>query len=96
MAYEDYKLSKEQLDAAIGWINQHWKGKQECPICGSDNWHLSEHFVTPVVITPQQGVNFGAAAYPHIIMTSAPCGYAIFINAVVAGIYKRPEDKTNG
>jgi len=86
------KMSAEQADAAIQWLERHWTGKRQCPICGSDQWHVGEHFVTPIVLGRNNGLVLGGTAYPHLIVTSTTCGYAMFVNAVIAGVLKKIED----
>jgi hypothetical protein len=90
------KMSAQQAEDAIAWLERHWKGKRECPICGSNNWHVGEHFVTPTVIAPNGGLVLGGTSYPHFIVTSTDCGYAILINAVIAGIFRAPEANSDG
>ena len=65
----------------------HGLGQLKCPICQSDQWELAQHFLTPIIVSPDAGLSLGNVAYPHLLLTS-PCGYAMFFNAMLAGVYK--------
>lgn len=89
------KMTAEQVAAGLAWLDAHW-AKQDCPICGSNKWSLGEYFVTPIVLSPEGGVIVGGPAYPHMIVTSVDCGYAMFFNAIIAGVFPKPGGNANG
>jgi hypothetical protein len=97
MADEDKtKMSDAQGAEAAAWLERTWTGVRACPVCGNSTWHIGQHFVTPVVVTPEGGVSLGGALYPHMLVTSTPCGYSMFVNAIVAGIYSKSGGPKNG
>jgi hypothetical protein len=91
LADDPNKMSPEQAAKALAWLEENWTQKRECPVCGSDNWHVAEHFVAPPLLGAHGGYWFGGPAYPHMLVTSTKCGYAMFVNAIIAGVFEVPK-----
>ena len=67
------------------WIDEHWKGQRECPICENSRWRIGN-----MVGEVQQ---FGGddrfveePVYPLVLVTCATCGYTLLFNAAVIGV----------
>jgi len=75
---------RSQLDTqkAINWLEEHWKGNRECPVCGHNSWSISDELVE---VKPYKG-NLLPAVYPLVAVTCNTCGYTFLFNAVVAGL----------
>src|SRR5579863_7299321 len=78
------ELSDAEMDRAIAWVAEHWKGRnQDCPISGPTDWILAPHYVQYVtgVLT-----RAGNISYPMIMLACKDCGYTIFFNATTIGL----------
>lgn len=85
------KIRAEERARIDAWIKKYWKlGDFKCPICGSEQWLVGEHFIQ---MTPHYGgANLlGGPAYPHLMLISKECGYVVLINALTTGIIRAPE-----
>jgi hypothetical protein len=82
------KLSPEEKQKALDWVNRHWEGRsQACPICGNSQWVIGEHLVQPITLGEKHHLMLGGGpGYPLIQVISIPCGYTVFVNAVIAGV----------
>jgi hypothetical protein len=67
------------------WIAKNWRADFSCPVCRSTQWTIIEHKLEfrPFV---GGGLVMGGPTYPHVAIMSVPCGYTVFINALVAGV----------
>lgn len=59
-----------------------------CPICRMDEWEVGDHLVQPLAVGFYNRVLLEGVAYPQVMLISKPCGYTMFINAVMAGIVR--------
>lgn len=82
----DGKLSGEEKTKAIAWVTSHVKGAIVCPVCGSAEWTLGDHVVSPIALGGGGNVRLGGPGYPQVMLISQNCGHTIYINAIVAGI----------
>lgn len=76
-------------ERAMEWLNKWWRGPKDCPICGHNNWGISES-VTEV--RPYTGAPFmvSGGVYPLFLVVCGTCGYTHFFNALVAGLEPMP------
>lgn len=83
-------FTPEQWQKAVDWVNQHWT-RNECPFHGPTKWQL-EPTIGEVRAFTGGGlmVGGGAGVFPLLVLTCSVCGYAVFLNALVAGIVLRP------
>ena len=88
-------LSPDEKNKIINWLGTHWKVPSICPISGDNNWAIGDHAVTPVISGKQGGV-FGNVGYQHIMLICKTCGYTMFFNAVMLGIFPPREDSNAG
>lgn len=77
------------FDKAIAWLDAHWKNEKVCPVCGNQNWAISEEVLE---VRPYSGTGRPAdgVIYPHLAVTCATCGNTLFFNALVAGQVGQP------
>ncbi|MBU1209929.1 MAG: hypothetical protein KJ587_01490 [Alphaproteobacteria bacterium] len=97
---DDSKLTKDQKDRALAWLNQKWVGNKACPVCAQNHWTIADHAVTPS-ISHGSGLIIGGPSYPHALVICNNCGHTLFFNAVLMGILRdekpaKPEEKTDG
>jgi predicted nucleic-acid-binding Zn-ribbon protein len=81
-------LTPEQIEQAKDWLREHWT-RADCPFHGATSWEVGDHLVSTMSYTPGGGITVGGKTYPLIVVTCSHCGYAVFVNAIVAGIVAR-------
>jgi len=83
----DGKLTPEERKKVEDWLAKYpkWLGAN-CPICGSNMWMLAENLVQPVTVGEGANLLLGGVGYPQVMLISNPCGYALFLNAVMIGL----------
>ncbi len=87
MPDKDGKLTPEDVKKVDEYLAKYSPGGEAiCPICRSTNWYLNERLVQPVTLGPALGMQIGGVGYPQVMLNSNPCGYTMFINAVMLGI----------
>ncbi len=84
MSDHEGKLTEEEKQKILAWLESHEKQPRVCQLCGSTNWLLAEHVVQPLRYGPQI---YGGVAYPQIMLISQPCGHTLYVNAVMIGLY---------
>jgi len=80
------KLTVEEKTRAAEWINQHWHGTKQCPICHQTVWNIADHVVQPITVGQGGGLMLGGIGYPQIQVVSV-CGYTMYFNAVMMGLF---------
>jgi predicted nucleic-acid-binding Zn-ribbon protein len=77
-------------EKAQKWISDHWHGSSECPVCGANDWLVSDKLLE---IREYRKGNIDSAGeiLPLIATTCGGCGYTVFLNAIVAGIINKKE-----
>jgi hypothetical protein len=92
------KLSVAEKEKISEAITAKWAGRSEaCPICGSTQWLIADHFVATTTLGPGGEFQLGGKIYP-LVMLISPCGYTRLFNAVMLGVYpsaKTPEEATH-
>lgn len=85
----DGRLSKEEKDVAVAWFGKHAKSPLICAVCGSTEWMLADHVVSPLALGGSTNVRLSGPGYPQIMLISDPCGHTIYVNAISAGVVQR-------
>jgi hypothetical protein len=81
------KLTPEDIQKVNAWLMRHHPGGNTvCPVCGSQNWWIGEHLVQPITVGADMSLQLGGIGYPQITVISNPCGYTMFLNAVIVGV----------
>ena len=77
-------------ERAMAWLDNNWNHIKSCPICRQNNWAVSESLtlLPRLVRTGQETA--GGLVYPHFLVTCGTCGYTLFFNALVAGLFPQP------
>lgn len=80
MPGSDGRLTKQEKDRIIGWLNE--KGKNHaCPVCLSNNWTVGDHLLSGMV---SHGANLvlGGPQYPQFFLVCGNCFYTRHFMAV--------------
>ena len=86
-------LSKENQQKALNWLNNKWpQHKRECDICGSKDWQLTEHLVSPLVFH-NGGFQLGGMSYPCVSVICKNCANTKYLNAVMMGLIEKKESE---
>ena len=81
------KISPEKMTEIIGLLNKNWKGQKICPICGNNNWNVSEN-IAEIREYNKGSFIVSGSVYPTVIITCNICGYTLNFNAIKLGILK--------
>ncbi|MBN2286075.1 MAG: hypothetical protein JXI43_06480 [Tissierellales bacterium] len=79
------------FEKIVDWINGHWSGKHECPICKDTSW-MAEPL--PFAMNQHRGVSFYSSdkKLPLFPVTCTNCGYTLMFNAMITGILEEYEN----
>lgn len=70
------------IDKAIEWIDEHWTGQKECPICKNTGWFVGD--VIGEIRQMGRDQRFVASSFfPVIVLSCKTCGYSLLFNAAV-------------
>lgn len=92
MPDDDSKLTAEQKEMAVAWLNERGAGDPTCPGCGKKNWEVGEHLVSPP-IQSKRGLILGGLAYPNFMIICSNCGNTQYFNAVMAKLVESNKEK---
>ena len=87
MPDKDGRLTEADDQKLKDWWTKHWKPPVICPVCKSDKWTTTAHVIQMNRQAPNALFSPGIT-YPHILVTSDPCGYAMLFNATMLGLYE--------
>ena len=87
-------LTEEQRKKALDWINKRVPGLQ-CPVCKTKSFGLQEYLTTPMIMTPDRGIQFGGVAYPQVMLICNHCTHTLLFNAVQMGILTESDEPEN-
>ena len=82
-------VAQVDIQKAIAWIDEHWKGQKACPICANTRWVIAKT-VGEVQMMDLNGDLTGQIC-PLVILTCQTCGYTLLLNAKVIGLIKGKE-----
>ena len=85
-------LTAQQRQKIEKWIGDRAQ-LIKCPVCRERKFQIAEHLVTPIIQSPDGGVNLGGSAYPHFMLICGNCANTLFFNAVMSGVMSPPPDK---
>jgi len=87
------RTQANQLARAVEWLNKHWKGERECPICHSTEWSVG----TFIHLTDAPFLTFGLVSTYRVFcpVTCTTCFYTWQFDAGAAGLTAEP-DKASG
>lgn len=95
-ATADHSLTPDQRRITEAWVKEHWAGSKACPICTQSKWSIAEHVVQPVTHSPIGALNLGGGpAYPAVPMICNTCGYTVYFNAVIMGLFAPAKEAEN-
>jgi hypothetical protein len=77
-------MTTEERERALAWVNRHWTNKA-CPFHGPTHWRVDET-LAEVRTFGRGALIVGGGVYPLVVVTCSICGYAVFVNALVAGV----------
>ena len=85
------KLSQEDQQKALAWLDRHWRHPRKCPVCESEQWSMGDRVVAPPNL---HGGSFHLAGfvYPFVTVGCKTCGYTRFFNAMKMGVISKKED----
>ena len=86
-------LSIEQKNKFIKFINEKWPEPQICPVCKAQQWVIPD-FIYEVHEVRPRNVRMTKMT-PLIEIICGSCGYTIFLNAFVSGIYEEDMKASN-
>lgn len=92
MPDKDGKLSPEEQQKIIDWIQKHSLGLLSCHLCKQTNWGITEHLIYLPVYTPN-ALMIGGPTYPCIQLICNNCRSIQFINAMQVILSPSPPDK---
>lgn len=73
------------IEKAMAWIDEHWKGKKACPICENTKWLVGDA-AGEVRAMPENARLVSGSKYPLVLVTCQVCGYTLLFNAIVIGL----------
>jgi hypothetical protein len=79
------KLSAEEMAKMDAWFKQHWTQQVLCPVCGSGSWTKND-YLGHAMAQPASILKPGVPTTPFV-MVHSPCGYVMFFNAVLMGLW---------
>jgi len=90
------KLTDADLAKVVDWLSKYTPGGDaKCPLCGSTEWAIGHHLLQPVTLGGNLNLQLAGIGYPQVALMSIPCGYTMFVNAVVAGVLQSNSPVTN-
>lgn len=91
MPDEQGLLTDAERERASAWLEKTWR-TWACPFSGHTDWDLGETIVQPQKHIPGAAMVIGGGpVYPLLLLTCLGCGYTIFVNALLAGVFERDE-----
>lgn len=78
--------SRQPADAAraITWLEAKWTRSRACPICGGEDWGISDAHEIRQFNGGNLVVGGGTSLMALNPVTCATCGYTFLINALIA------------
>ncbi len=89
--FEDQDQARQaQRDRARAWLDAHWEGNRQCPICRSENWVIGD----PVDMRLYSGGGLNLLAGTRVMcpVTCDTCYYTWQFDAVESGVLDAQPD----
>ena len=86
------KSIRLDLAKAAEWLDLHWKGDWNCPICGNSDWGGEEQAMELRAFDEGRLLSTGPVI-PLFVITCTTCGNTLFFNAILAGLVEKPEQR---
>ena len=83
-------VQRVDREKATAWLEEKWKGRKECPICGSNSWALPD-VVSEVRPFMPRAWGLTAGLMPLVLVVCDNCGHTLAFNALVMGLVEHPE-----
>ncbi len=84
------KLSPEEKEKVKEWLEEKWKASNLCPVSHDNNWVIGDYTVTPINFS-STGTILGGPISPQVMLICSTCGYTLYFNAMVMGIFASGE-----
>lgn len=68
------------------WLQEKWTRPQQCPICGTNSWIVSEVMELRAFEGGALVFGGGGGLYPVFQVTCGNCGMTYIFNAVLSGV----------
>jgi len=80
------RLSEDEIKKIDEWFKAKWNPSYACPISGHTSWQIGEHLVVPPSLGAT-GIALSGPVYPQVMVLCSGCGFTLFFNAVLMGIW---------
>jgi len=81
------KLDDKQYEKLLEHLRGQWKTPYKCPVCGNNNWNISQEvFELRGFNKGGLVVGGGSPVFPVVPVVCLVCGHVIFFNALAAGV----------
>lgn len=74
MPGNDGKLTPDEIQTIIAWLNAKGGGNRPCPVCNNPGWSVGSHLVTGTIFR-SGGLMLGGEVYPQFFVTCTNCFY---------------------
>ena len=88
MPDEQSRLTAADQIAVNTWLRAHWTQGFKCPVSGHENWVVGDYVVQSPLMSPTTGFPVPGLTYPFVPVFCGACGYTLFFNAVMIGIWR--------
>ncbi len=88
------KLSEEEQQKVIEWLEAKWQGEKLCQVCGTGNWSVSDLIFQLPEFDPKK-ITIGGPVMPVVSISCNNCGNTYFFNAMKLGVLHPPENPEN-
>lgn len=78
-------LSPEDRATVAMWLSDHWSGDRHCPVCGHNDWNISEMIVQMIGWSPR-GMTLGGPTFPVVPVICGNCSNTRLFSAVRMGL----------
>lgn len=89
MADKDKRLTKEQRDTFINWINSKAKN-HDCPVCGENDWRVGSQ----VIHSMTENYFSTGTVYPQVFLSCNNCAFVRYFMAIQAGVVEKEDNES--
>lgn len=81
------KLTQEEYQRAVQWINTRWMGAVPCEMCGAkQHWDTLQYLVAPPNVSDTKQKILTGYFYPQFMVLCTNCGNTKYVNAYITGV----------